>query len=331
MTDFGIPAFRGRPVDVPASTYYGAANARDVDYTQADVTALGFTLNHRINAEWSFRNALRGYGYSLDRNNTLVGSVNEAAQTANLNHSNVRRNENGVFNQTELVQKTRLGGMDHQLLYGLELGRQRKDQVFVTQNNVATVLLFNPVLPLLPLKANAAPSTDNIGIMTVASIYVQDLVALSERWKALAGVRYDAFEQETHERRAGQSDLSRTDRAWSPRAGLVYQPTLAQSYYASWSKSFQPSAEAFPLAANNAQLAPEETTNHEVGTKLDFLNGQASVTASLFRLERTNIKATNPATTSATVSPTPAIPSRCRNMSPSMPQPGIAHAASTCS
>lgn len=296
ITDFGIPAFHGRPVNVSASVYYGAANARDVDYTQADVTAFGFTLSHRINTEWSFRNALRGYGYSLDRNNTLVGSVNEAAQTVTLNHSNVRRNESGVFNQAELLQKTRLGGMDHQLLYGLELGRQRKDQVFVTQNNVATVSLFNPVLPVLPLKANAAPSTDNVGVMTVTSVYVQDLMTLSERWKALAGVRHDAFEQETHERRPGQPNLARTDREWSPRVGLVYQPTPAQSYYASWSKSFQPSAEAFPLAANNAQLAPEETINHEVGTKLDFFNGQASVTASLFRLERTNIKATNPAT-----------------------------------
>jgi len=77
---------------------------------------------------------------------------------------------------------------------------------------------------------------------------------------------------------------------------MVYQPTLAQAYYASYSKSFQPSAESFPLAANNAQIAPEQTTSHEVGAKLDFLDGFATATASLFRLERTNIKATNPAT-----------------------------------
>ncbi len=28
VTDFGIPAFKGLPVEVPAATYYGAANAR---------------------------------------------------------------------------------------------------------------------------------------------------------------------------------------------------------------------------------------------------------------------------------------------------------------
>lgn len=77
---------------------------------------------------------------------------------------------------------------------------------------------------------------------------------------------------------------------------MVYQPTLAQSYFASFSRSFQPSGEAFPLAANNAQIAPEETTSHEVGLKWDLYEGQATVGASLFRLERTNIKTINPAT-----------------------------------
>lgn len=296
VTDFGIPAYRGRPVDVATGTYYGAANSRDVDYSQADVSAFGFTLDHRFNSEWSVRNAFRAYDYSLDRNNTLVGSVNEAARTASLNRSNVRRQEDGYFNQTELTQKVTMTGMQHQLLYGIEIGKQNKDQVFRTRNNVATVSLFNPVLPVLPLTVTTAPSTDNLGIMTVTSGYVQDLATLSEHWKALVGIRYDRFEQETRERRPGQRDVERTDSAWSPRAGLVFQPNLSQSYYVSYSKSFQPSAEGFALAANNAQIAPEETTNQEVGAKFDFLDGMASATASLFRVERTNVKTTNPAT-----------------------------------
>ena len=296
ITDFGVPAFQGRPVDVDPSTYYGAANARDVDVSEAEVRGTTLTLAHRFNANWSVRNAFRHYDYTLVRNNTLVGSVNEAARTASLNHSNVRRQEDGSFNQTELVQKLQLGGASHQLLYGVEVGEQKKDQLFRTQNNVATVDLFDPVLPVLALAANAAPSSDNLGVLSVAGAYVQDLASFGEHWKALAGVRFDRFRQRTEERRAGQPNLSRTDSEWSPRAGVVYQPTVMQSYYVSYSKSFQPSAEAFPLAANNAQIAPEETTNHEAGAKLDFLDGLASAGISVFRLERTNIKSTDPAT-----------------------------------
>jgi catecholate siderophore receptor len=296
VTDFGIPSYRGRPVDVPASTYYGSANARDNDQVKTRVSSMGFTLDHRFNSEWSLRNAFRYYDYSLDRNSTTVGSVNEAALTASLNRGNITRKEDGYFNQTELVQKATLAGMSHQLLYGVELGKQNKDQVTRSITNVATVSLFNPVSPLLPSPFTGAPSTDNLGILTTTSAYVQDLVTLSERWKALAGVRYDVFRQETRERIAGRPNLDRTDRGWSPRVGLVYQPTMTQSYYASYSKSFQPSGELFPLAANNAQIAPEETTNTEIGAKFDFFDGRASATASLFRLERSNIKSTDPAT-----------------------------------
>ncbi|CUA99940.1 TonB-dependent receptor [Comamonas thiooxydans] len=301
LTDFGIPAYQGRPVNVSPGTYYGAANARDVDVSRAEVASLGATLNHRINDSLSLRNALRYYDYSLDRNNTLVGSVNEKAMTASLTRGNVQRDESGFFNQTELSQKLEFAGMKHQLLYGFEFGRQSKDLLSYSRANVATVSLFNPVLPTLPLRIDGKPAADNHSVFKVASAYLQDLVTISPQWKALAGVRYDRFQQETHERQPGKPDLSRTDTAWSPRVGLVYQPSSAWSYYASWSKSFQPSGETFALAANNAQLAPEKTTSQEVGVKWDLPDGKASVTASLFKLERTNIKSVDP--TSNTVVP----------------------------
>jgi len=301
LTDFGIPAFQGRPVNVSPGTYYGAANARDVDVSRAEVASLGATLNHRISDSLSLRNALRYYDYSLDRNNTLVGSVNEKAMTASLTRGNVQRDESGFFNQTELSQKLEFAGMKHQLLYGFEFGRQSKDLLSYSRANVATVSLFNPVLPTLPLRIDGKPAADNHSVFKVASAYLQDLVTISPQWKALAGVRYDRFQQETHERQPGKPDLSRTDTAWSPRVGLVYQPSSAWSYYASWSKSFQPSGETFALAANNAQLAPEKTTSQEVGVKWDLPDGKASITASLFKLERTNIKSVDP--TSNTVVP----------------------------
>ena len=159
---------------------------------------------------------------------------------------------------------------------------------------MATVSLFNPRLPTLPYQVVAAPSNDNLGKFNVASLYVQDLVTLSPHWKALAGVRYDRFEQETQDRIPGRSNLNRTDTAWSPRIGLVYQPSSNWSYYASFSKSFQPSGEAFALAANNAQIAPEKTSSKEIGAKWDAFDGKASATAALFSVERTNIKSVDP-------------------------------------
>lgn len=151
------------------------------------------------------------------------------------------------------------------------------------------------MLPTVPRLANTVV-LNNLGTLKTSSFYVQDMVTLSSQWKALAGVRFDRFKQETEERRANQPDLARNDTEWSPRVGLVYQPTLAQSYYVSLSRSFQPSAELQPLTSAFSDFAPEKTTNKEIGTKIDFFGGQASATASLFELERTNIKETDPVT-----------------------------------
>ncbi|PND33977.1 TonB-dependent receptor [Achromobacter sp. HZ01] len=297
VTDFGIPAYRGRPVDVDPSTYYGAENARDVDYTQARVQSYAGTLNHRFNGTWSLRNATRYYHYTLDRNNTLPGVVNEAAQTVTLNRSNVRREEHGWTNQTELTQRAQWGSVSHEILYGVEVGQQNKDLVNYSANNVATVDLFDPVLPTLPMQVGGRPSADNLGRFNTLGLYVQDMVSLGEHWKMLGGVRHDRFEQKTEDRRSG-ARLSRTDSNWSPRLGLVYQPDAMQSYYVSWSQSYQPSGEAFSLAASNADLAPEKTTNYEIGAKYDFLDGKLSTTVSIFRLERTDIKVNDPVTNS---------------------------------
>lgn len=293
VTDFGIPSYQGKPVDVSPSTYYGAANARDVDYTQSDVTSYGFTFNHKFDEQLSLRNAFRYYDYTMDRNNTLVSSVNEAAQTARLAHSSFRREDSGYFNQTELTQKLDVAGMKHQILYGIELGKQDKGELRTANQNVGDVNLFHPVLPVVARTFTGDPTT--LSDMDTTSFYLQDLVAFSDKWKALAGVRYDKFEQRTRNTVTG-TELQRTDREWSPRVGIVYQPSTTQSYYASYSKSFQPSAENFPLQATNEDIAPEQTTNKEIGAKFDLFNGMASATASLFQLERTNIKSVDPVT-----------------------------------
>jgi catecholate siderophore receptor len=296
LTDFGIPSYQGRPVNVDPGTYYGAANARDADFSQSRVTSTSATLTHRFNEDLSLRNAFRYYDYHLNRNNTNInGNVNEVARTMTLAHATLLRDENGWFNQTELTQKLRLGSTKHEVLYGVEFGQQSKDAASYATTNVATnVSIFNPALPTVNPAFRGA-GTFTFGTYTTAAAYLQDTIAFSDQWKALLGLRYDSFEQKS--RIVGGTapgNLARTDNAFSPRAGLVWQPSEVQSYYLSWSRSFQPSGELLPLAVTNANLAPEVTRNTEVGAKYDLLDGRASATVSVFRLERDNIKATDP-------------------------------------
>lgn len=294
VTDNGIPAFQGRPVDVRASTYYGAANARAVDFSQSEVWSTTGTLDHEFSDTLKLHNALRYYDYTLDRQNTIPNVVNEAARTVTLNRQSTDRAEHGWFNQLELSGRFSTGPLEHKLLLGFETGRQSKYELRIDRANIATVDLFDPVLPVLPLEVAGTPGTHRTGVYKTFGFYAQDMISLGEYWKALAGLRYDRFRQEVHQRIAGQPDLARTDTFWSPRIGLVWQPTPAQSYYVSWNKSYQPSGETFALSTSSADIAPEKTINREIGAKFDLFDGKLSTTISAFNLKRSDIKATDP-------------------------------------
>jgi len=293
LNDFGVPAINGRPVDVKRKTYYGSSNGEKDDYVQSRMTAGTAVLEHSFNNDVKIRNAFRAYDYDLDRNNTVAVRVLPSTNTVTRRYSTVQRQEDGYFNQTDLTIKAKGLGLEHSLLFGVEIGRQVKDNQNGNFANPGNVNLYDPVLPRSQ-RTGFTATADTSGISETKGFYAQDLITLSQNWKALVGARYDIFDQEA-KNLLNNTKLSRVDKELSPRAGLVFQPNDFVSLYGSYTKSFQPSQENFTLAANNAEIAPEETTNYEVGAKMDFLDGNLSTMISLFRLERTNIKSADPA------------------------------------
>ncbi|UZW54498.1 TonB-dependent siderophore receptor [Sphingobium sp. JS3065] len=296
LMDLGIPALNGRPVDVPRSTYYGAANARDADLAHSEVLSQRVAVTHRFSDTLSLRNGFNHYRYTLDRQSTIPSAVNAAALTVTLEHSRFDRDEEGWSNQTELTQKLNLLGTAHTILYGFEIAHQNKGSLRFAGRTVAVTSIFDPVLPVVDNDSFNTFTDNSVTRLDTRGLYVQDLIDFGHGIKAMLGLRHDWFIQKTDRRLPGQTDLARTDRNWSPRAGLLFQPDTAQSYYVSWSRSFQPSAETFALAANNTDIEPEQTTNKEVGAKYTLFGGRLSVQAAAFILRRTGIKGTDPVT-----------------------------------
>jgi catecholate siderophore receptor len=107
-------------------------------------------------------------------------------------------------------------------------------------------------------------------------------------------VRRDYFRQRFDDLTPRNMDLGRRDSAWSPRAGIVHQPTRSTSLYASYSKSFQPSGDGLSLAANTEDLKPETAENYETGIKHDLLGGRLSTSLAAFRLARNNLRTIDP-------------------------------------
>ena len=154
-----------------------------------------------------------------------------------------------------------------------------------------TLLLTPNFYDSLPIIRNVA--SDVRTVATTFAAYVVDQIKLGEQFELLLGGRWDSFDADYVNRTSNQR-FGRTDTAFSWRTALVWKPIPAVRGYFAYGTSFNPSAESLTLAANNAQLPPEENESFELGASWDALEG-LRLTGALFRIEKKNARTSDPA------------------------------------
>jgi catecholate siderophore receptor len=298
--DYGVPMINGKPAAVPVNQFYGFKDDLLQTYNTSVVTAI---VNHRFNSDFSVRNTSRYGDYERDYRSLLFsGAPSGTGATATIARTQALRTspQHNYYNQTDFTYKKPLFGFNNTLLFGAEIGWENYTFRSKNSTGVSRVSIYNP---RSASTVGAGRANDFSGVLatdrntkteTVAG-YVLDQFEITPEWKLLAGARYDVFQATQEDFLANSGDFERTDRQWNPRAGLVWQPKNWQAYYFSYGTSFNPSAETFSLATNNANLAPEQNQNLEVGAKIDLLDGRLSATGALFRLEKTNARTADPA------------------------------------
>jgi catecholate siderophore receptor len=306
LPDRGIPYLpaTGWPADVPVGNFYGYTGPLPgSNFIHSAVTDGTLDTKHVFQDGWNAHFVQRFAGYNTNFANMYPSAV---TPIANGDYSVARGEYNGTqlwTNADTNVEAYRSGrwlGMSHTLLLGAEYGREATASTqYNGPANQTPVDLLNPA-PTAPILSTVL-SRNNRFLGQTYALYAQDLITLSARWRALVGVRVDDFRQtlELFPPTNNTPNLGRADVAASPRIGLVYQVPNGQarpwaSLYGNYSRTFDPSGEGLSLATNNAQLKPEVTQNYEVGAKADLLRSRLLATASLFRLDRTNIKTTDP-------------------------------------
>lgn len=331
VTDYGQPTlgatFGYRMPPVGMDKYYGFANH---DFTDHETHIATLRIEHEFNDALKLRNTLRWANYQREMEATIATLSNKDANgnavtattplnllMANRSHNKARDNDDQVLiNQTELTWKVETGAIKHTVLTGLELAKEeldRRNYSFdadpLTAGNQAPsspTPLLNPD-PYTALSYSKTPNTRAPVEAQTAAVFVQDQLEFSERWKALLGLRYEYYDVEaatisfaTGQPTATGGPFSRTDEMLSGRAGLIFQPSGAQSYYLSYGNSYNPSGElgvyggtGTNLNAVNEDLEPEENVNYEVGAQWDFASGVQLRTA-VFRNEKTNARMNDP-------------------------------------
>ena len=295
VADRGISSYRGRPVDVAPSTYFG--NPADshvhasVDLAAAGIEheARGFTIRNRT----VIGNYDRGY------QNYVPGALTEDGTRVALTAYNNATERLNTFNQTDVTRAMRTGRVRHMLLFGGEVGRQRNQNLRNTgyfENASAAVMvpLSDPSTALPVTYRQSASDADNRVRTQLGALYLQDQAEVSRLVQVIGGVRFDRFDLQFHNNRNGET-LRRVDHLVSPRAGVVLKPITSASIYASVTRSYLPSSgdQFASLTVITQQMKPEQFTNYEVGAKWDATR-DLSLTTALYRLDRTNTRATDP-------------------------------------
>ncbi len=300
VPDYGIPYLFGKPAPVNRENFYGLA---DEDFERVLLNVFTVRLDHRFNDQLNLRNTLR---YSrTDRQAevttlSIVGTPTPATPLSSIQVSRGTRpgrytEESILTNQTDLTVKFDTLRFKHTLATGLEIVRETFDAKRFTHANVPNADLLNP-----EVRPDTSRETETISARTSTTttsfaIYAVDQIRLLPQLDLIGGLRFDLFAADFDSFLNNQS-FDRTDKQVSYRAGLVFRPTPTQSYYFSFGTSFNPSAEALALAANNADTHPEKNRNFEVGAKIGLFDDSLSFQGALFRLEKTNARTVDPDT-----------------------------------
>jgi catecholate siderophore receptor len=296
--DYGIPYFDGKPLNIAPNTFYGLSS--DYERNQTHIGTLSHTHKFSDTSEW--HTTIRKAHYGRDVRATaprIIGSPEYITSTTLLNRQRQARGgtEHTWTIQSDYNKTLHTLGLQHELLTGIEyLNEQSTRWTNSSHLSNPQTSVLSPSQPILPSDFESSFKRTNFNHYQGQSygIYLQDTIEIRPKWKLLMGTRFD--QMTAHYQRPIAGDLSRKDKVWSYRSGLIYQPNEYTTYYSSWSTSFNPSAELYQLDERSQNTPPEKNHNIEFGTKWEILGGDLSLRSALFRSEKTHERNTDLAT-----------------------------------
>jgi catecholate siderophore receptor len=295
---FPTGAFRATP-RVDQSNFYGLKN---YDFEDIETQIATAQFEHDFSDALHVRNVLRFIDSERDSAITAPRPPNRQLQRRTIGTEN-------LTNLTDFTISFSTGAVSHTLVTGLELSREDTDNrnSAQTDNQPRIVDFYHPdpnQRPLGPMPANSGnPSTtrtDNI------AIFALDTIAFNDQWSVTLGARRDDADIDYTQRNfatgAVSADLSTSEAETTWNAAVTFKPVESGTLYVAYGTGFDPTVDAGtagpglssdPTQANNINLDPEESTNLELGTKWDLVEGRLSLNAAVFRMEKTNVRTRN--------------------------------------
>lgn len=316
--DFGTGIIGKTILDIPRNTYFGALWSTG-NTKSSSASAL---VNHDFNKNWklSFNSSFQNYKrtqLSTSQMADLDNPVTYPIPGYWKRGLTQARNEEKILGEQLSLQGTfNTGSIKHQVFTGVDYENSfATAYTFTFFNNAGAIRTtedtainlynydINAQSSVVPYNSRATQivetETQRFGA------YAQDLISFTDKIKFLAGIRWSWQETEpiTYKEKvidgklitaenaiAEPGSVKRFDKAFSPKAGLVYQPVPSMSLFASYASSFTPNT-----GTNVYKEALEASIIDQIefGVKKEFLDGKLTSNVTLYQIENSNLAQTS--------------------------------------
>ncbi|MEH5421922.1 TonB-dependent siderophore receptor [Enterobacter asburiae] len=253
---------------------------------QSDLAQLN--ADYPLNSQWT---AKFDYSYSQDKY-----SDNQARVMAyDSKTGNLTRRVDATQGSTQRMHTTRadlqgnvdIAGFYNEILTGVSYENYdllRTDMIRC--KNVKDFNIYNPSYGSLGKCTTVSASDSDQTIKQESySAYAQDALYLTDKWIAVAGMRYQYYTQYAGKGRPFNVNTDSRDDQWTPKLGLVYKLTPAVSLFANYSQTFMPQSS---IASYIGDLPPETSNAYEIGAKFDLFDG-ITANIALFDIHKRNV------------------------------------------
>ena len=326
MPDYGFSPYgfgpgKQQPVDVRHDNFYGYTN----DRTNQDVATFTALVSHRFNDDVTLRNDIQSNHVHVDARETASQSLGipgtgtgftsgfrpavatdpfDSLYVKLQSHDRVIT-DHSVFDQADLTARLDTGPVHHEVITGGELGVDSYSNqsysrtgtcngVTMATGYVGCELLNAPVYQDSPASVPDVAGNLSTSHADSSGVFFSDTLSIGPQFKVVAGVRRDWFDAtiaNTISSATTPKNVAQDVAYTSYRAGGIWQPTLAQSYYISYSTSFDPSLEQLTnTTGGTAPLPPETNKAYEAGGKVDVLSGKLSLNGAVFQITQDNAR-----------------------------------------
>lgn len=291
--DFGTAIIGKKIIDLPRDLYMGA-HWSNGQTKQATVSAL---LKHEFNSNWklNFNSSFQDY----TRTSKGTERIQPAANGDWNRPLGQNRNEETIASQQLSLQGIFFTGkIKHQVFTGADFENAFAKAFTYTftpttygSGNIYDFDNFD--------QGTGIPEGTNTRIVKTTTnrfgVYAQDLISITDKFKVLAGLRWSWQESQPVTLNLAVTPNTSTDGvkqkdiAFSPKIGVVFQPTKSTSLFASYSDSFTPNT---GTTVSGGVLDPSIIAQYEVGVKNEFWKGLLCTNVTLYQITNDNLAQT---------------------------------------